>query len=359
MDNNKKIIKVLVETADIFPSAVKVVESDGSVTYEGLYYNIWNLIKNKLSKKYQFIEEFVEFTDYSSVIESISKGKYDICIAGFIPTYERSLLVDFTDTIILDMPSILHLKKNSFISSFFYLMREVFIIPVIICVIIGLLISRVIIYLDPQRWKIKGIKQIHAMNKAFISIFSAFFGESGYLAETSSLHIKGISILIIILSFSSIINYYLQATITDRVIKINNQNEINRNNIVSAKLIAPKGYLIGNQLEEFGANVTYVDFKKMSDILDYYIKHSNDFDGIALSSEDSYSLLNKNYYSHPNLMISNADFGFDRQCFPINKNNQLFRIDFDKELIQLHNTDNIENICKVYREPSLVKLCVL
>ena len=97
----------------------------------------------------------------------------------------------------------------------------------------------------------------------------------------------------------------------------------------------------------------------MSDILDYYIKHSNDFDGIALSSEDSYSLLNKNYYSHPNLMISNADFGFDRQCFPINKNNQLFRIDFDKELIQLHNTDNIENICKVYREPSLVKLCVL
>ena len=99
-------------------------------------------------------------------------------------------------------------------------MREVFIIPVIICVIIGLLISRVIIYLDPQRWKIKGIKQIHAMNKAFISIFSAFFGESGYLAETSSLHIKGISILIIILSFSSIINYYLQATILKLIIKM-------------------------------------------------------------------------------------------------------------------------------------------
>lgn len=356
---NKKTVKVLVESSNKFPAAVKVIEPDGTITYEGLYYDVWKLIKNKLSTKYEFIEEFNDFTNYTEVIESISKGKYDICIGGFIPTYDRSLLVNFTDTIILDTPSVLHFKKTNLINSFFYLLQEIFIIPIILCIIIGLLISRVLIYLDPERWRIKGIKKIHSMNKAFISIFSAFFGESGYLAETSSLHLKGIIILISVLSFSSIINYFLQATITDRVIKINNKNEISRENINTMKIISPKGYVVGKQLEEYGANIKYLDFTNLDDVLKFYINNYNEYDGIALRSEDSYSLLNNNYYRHPNLMISNADFGFDKQTFPVNKNDTILLHNLNEAISQLHYTDKIENICKIYRDPALVKYCVL
>ena len=70
----EKKFKVLVPIGDL-PLAHKRPDGKG---YEGIMYNIWLKIKDRLKKKYEFQEYFEETANYDEKTRQVVKGEYDL-----------------------------------------------------------------------------------------------------------------------------------------------------------------------------------------------------------------------------------------------------------------------------------------
>uniref|UniRef100_A0A6C0HH95 Solute-binding protein family 3/N-terminal domain-containing protein n=1 Tax=viral metagenome TaxID=1070528 RepID=A0A6C0HH95_9ZZZZ len=349
-------IKVLVLVGSE-PLAEKITFSDGSVQYRGLYYDMWSVMKKSLTTKYQFEEEFQVNSDYNQIIDSINKGTYDICIAPFTPNFERVDKVNFTNSIISDSPSILHFKRLNYFNTIYELIKEVFILPLLIIILLGLIIGTLFYYVEKDGWNALGIKKAHYFRKAFLTIVSSFFGESGFLTGTNTLHIYNIMVIIFILMLSTIITMYVQANATSKMIELNSQGYYNRQTIKGKHFITQTGYDDGRQVEQWGGKVTYVD-KPVDIIVKEFIENPSKYNGVVLDRTESYYYVDLYKYTHPDLTISYSDFGYIDQCFPINKNRVDFLTDVDLQIMNIQTYGFTEKICREYRDQSLVNLCV-
>ena len=356
-DNNQnKTIKVLV-LLGTEPLAEKITFPDGTVQYRGLYYDMWSIMKKGLVSKYHIEEEFKVTSNLNDIIMSINRGTYDICIAPFTPNFERVSLVMFTDSIILDSPSILHFKKRNYFGTLYDLLTEVFIIPLLLIIVMGLILGSLFYFVEKKGWGKIGIKKTHYFRKAFLTIVSSFFGEAGFLTSTSTLHIYNIVVIIFILILSTVITVYIQANATSKMIELNNQGLYNRQTIIGKQFVSQTGYDDGRQVEEWGGKVIYED-KPVSNIVKEYIENPLKYNGIVLDRSEATYFLNLYKYTHPNLMISYSDFGYIDECFPVNKSRIEFLNDVNLQIMNIQSYGFTEKICSQYRDPSLVNLCV-
>ena len=354
--HNNDTIKVLVLLGSE-PLAEKITFPDGSVHYRGLYYDMWVIMKKGLTDKYQIEEEFKVNSNLNDIINSIHIGKYDMCIGPFTPNFERTKLVMFTDSIILDSPSILHFKKGNYFSILYELLTEVFIVPLLLIITLGIILGGLFYFVEKKGWGNIGIKKTHYFRKAFLTIVSSFFGEAGFLTSTSTLHIYNIAVIIFILILSTVITVYIQANATSKVIELNSQGSFNRQTIIGKHFITQTGYEDGRQVEEWGGKVTYED-KTVSTIVKEYIDNPSQYDGIVLDRTESQYYVNLYKYTHPSLMISYSDFGYIDECFPVNKNRIEFLNDVNLQIMNIQTYGFTEKICRQYRDQSLVNLCV-
>jgi hypothetical protein len=355
-NNKKQIIKVLVLVGEN-PLAEKITFPDGLVQYRGLYYDMWEVMKKSLSNKYHFEEEYKLDSDEDVIVDAINKGIYDICIAPFTPNFDRMNKVWFTNALIYDSPSILHFKELNYFTTLYQLLKEVFILPLMVIIILGLILGTLFYYVEKERWGSIGIKKSHYFRKAFLTIVSSFFGESGFLTGTSTLNIYNIMVIIFILMISTIITVYIQAHATSKLIDLNTQGSFDRVNIKGKHFITELGYDDGLQIEKWGGKVTYED-KPVDVIVKEYTENPAKYDGIVLDRTTAYYYTDLYKYTHPNLIVSYSDFGYISECFPINNNKTEFLKDVNLQIMNIQTYGFTEKICREYRDSSLVNLCV-
>ena len=356
-NGGKETIKALVLVGE-FPYAQKI-EYNGKITYRGFYYDIWTKIKEKLENQYNFQEFYSpDEIDYEEVSKELEMGKYNVCIAPFTPSnYKDTTKFYFSYPILLDTPSILHYRVRNYISTFLELIKEIFLIPLLLIISLGIIIGLILYKYQPGRWINSGIKKSHHIRKSFLTVITTFFGEYSELINVKNLHLFNITFIIVVLILSLFINMYLQATATDKVIALNSEGIYNRHNIVGQSFVTQTGYDDGVQFENWGANVVYLD-KSISDIVKIYIDNPGKYKGVILDKKEAMGYLNKYRYYHPNLIISSSEFGYIDETFAVSKKNNNFLYDLNTTIIRIQQDNEIEEICKIYSDKVDFNLCL-
>lgn len=352
---NKEKIKVLVPLGAPPLASKKVI--NGITTYDGLMYDIWKQMKPLLEKKYDFEEYYVEQTidfEYDQQIQDIFEGKYDISISGYSVTPKRLKLVSFSNMVIAERNAILHYPRNNYWTSLYVLITDSFIKPflfiLLICIIIGWLLNKI----QPNRWNNTLLPKYLYLRKTIMVVISIIFGQGGLLEGKTTHSIHAITILLMALFISTVYFLYLQAIITDKVININKNYNLNVDNVGNDLYLVTKGNAIISRFEKINVNAKTIH-KDEEDDIKYYIKNKDKYGGILMTS------IKANYFNkkYPELIVSDKTFGFLPIHFPINKHYIHFIDDINEVIASLHYKNNILNTCRSYSQFINSDLCNL
>jgi hypothetical protein len=148
----------------------------------------------------------------------------------------------------------------------------------------------------------------------------------------------------------------LQSETTTKVIDLKNQDLLSRESIPKKHFLAIKGSASGQNIERFGAIITYKDFKTLKDVVEFYKKNRKKYDGVVMS------YLNATGFSYfdSELTISNVNIGYIEQGFILNKAKTHLLVDLNDIILEMQNKLEIETICKGYFHKSDdAFLCIL
>ena len=348
---DKPEIKVIINASGS-PNTYKTTMADGSVVYNGLFYDVYVKIKKALSDKYTFKEFYDEEFKVTKALNDIRDGKYDMGIHNFSTTIKRLADVDFTRSIILERDVIVYKQDSqSNLKNIGSLFLDVFLIPFVVIIIIGFIVGALLYKYQPNRRP--DIPRKNWFRRAVIATIATFLGEAGMMAEESPLGTFAILTTILIMALSLAFNSYLTASVTNRVLEIKESSKYNLQTIQSMHIMALKGQSIGANFKRYGARVTEMSttVKKM---IKKYLENPQAYDGVAL--EMSVALVAAKKY---NLEITKTNFGFGDAVFALNKKKRELLQDVNTEIKRLQESLETERICKKHIDPEHSYLCVL
>lgn len=338
---------------------IKVLINDTSSVFEaghkdrGMLYDIWKNIREQLKDKYTFEEEIVKIKNYNKLIDMIDQGEADLAISPFQVTSDRSKKVDFTMTILESKDSIIYIPKFNKLELIKQLIKTVFLGPLLILFIFGFLTGVFLYFMEPKRFP-KSMSKSMSLRRSIVITTSTLFGEAGSLSEETTLSIKGIITLYLIMVFAFFFVTYVQAAATEKVLDIRELNTIDRDNIHTKTLLAPKGYSIAKNIERLGAKIKYVENKSLDDVIDMYVKDPSIADGVAID------YLQAKTREDPSiqLIVNESNLGFKEITFAVSKNRVELLRDINQKIVELQDNMQTETICKSYMPPGASYLCV-
>tara|TARA_B100000424_G_scaffold265837_1_gene256097 strand:- start:770 stop:1972 length:1203 start_codon:yes stop_codon:yes gene_type:complete len=350
---NKQYIKVLVLlTKDGDPSKTyKITDNEGEETYVGFPYTFWKKIKEGLLANYEFKEEFRTVINYTKVIKSINNGKldFDIVIGMFYRTPQRLELINYTSPVLLSQNAVLTFNKIGYGERIMITMKELLLGPMLILFSLSLLCGFVIDRMEPNRSefidqvsnsKSKTSKKKLSFRRSVMTAVAAFFGEMGFLAENTTLSLKGLFIVVIIMTLAFMFVLVLQAQATTFDAELQKRGTLNRKNIEGKQLLCIKGHATAKKFERLGAVITYIEDKDLGELVEYYKENKNQFDGITVDSTSGI------FYRTNKLKLEAQGFGLQMTSFVIKKDKLAFLNDVNKEILKLQNSLEQEKICK-------------
>jgi ABC-type amino acid transport substrate-binding protein len=329
------------------------LRKDGTLT--NYPYEAWKLIQNELEKlnKYNF-EIYLtdpENVNYTQTIEFLNENKYDVAIASYNLTEERMKLADVTLPIQLDSLGILYKKSDFEYVVFLKIFKKLFYVFVFM-ILMGIILGSLLYLIEPKRAyeviKHSGIKSnnkiLLSFKRTILTTIAAMFGEAGFLAENSTLKLKGILTVIIIFIISYLIIAYIQSIIITNVLEHSGEDVIQRKNIYNMKLLALKGYAEVAKLEQYDTfkHLTLVD-GNIRDLEDNLLKN-DDIDGIVMGVVDSYPIKSSN----DQLGHANKSFDNTNKYFFVNKTKPHLKDDINKSIAKLYDTFELRRLCKSY-----------
>lgn len=344
----KEVINVLIDVNNI-PGAKKTPDGSG---YQGILYDIWKLVRDKLQNKYTFVEHFRKLSSAPRVIHQLSNGEYDIVIAPMQKTLARIKKVNFTNNIIVNKHTILHLPIPITISTFKMVTNKLITRPLVLSICISIILGLLLYWIEPIRFIKARTPKLFARRRTLLSTSASLFGEAGFLSENSTMSIAGISMVIFIIIVSFFIMMIMQALITDKVLNLQKNSYYNIHNIKGKVLLCQKGYTSGSFMARYGAKIKYYD-KTNKDIIDIYIKNPTKYIGVILETFDAIGELQSNN----KLVISRSDFGFLYIYWIINKRKLQLLTDVNMALFQISFNYTKYSSCKQYLSHDNSYLC--
>ena len=169
---------------------------------------------------------------------------------------------------------------------------------------------------------------------------AAFFGEMGFLAENTTLSLKGLFIVVIIMTLAFMFVLVLQAQATTFDAELQKRGTLNRKNIEGKQLLCIKGHATAKKFERLGAVITYIEDKDLGELIEYYKENKNQFDGITVDSTSGI------FYRTNKLKLEAQGFGLQMTSFVIKKDKPAFLNDVNKEILKLQNSLEQEKVCK-------------
>ena len=347
----EKKFKVLVPIGDL-PLAHKRPDGKG---YEGIMYNIWLKIKDRLKNKYEFQEYFEETANYDEKTRQVVKGEYDLVISNMQLTPQRENLVHFSQSVLLNKHTILHYPRLNILKTIKNIVVNIILGPILILISIGLLLGFILNLAESNRYKKTNISKKFGLRRSITTVIASLFGESGFLTENTTLQYKGLLIVLFILIISFFSVMIIQAFVTKKVIDLSESMSYNNYNIKNKKILCPRGNGTGIHIERYGAIVEYID-GTIPEVLKVYKENKDEYIGVAL---DYYDAIDHTHDSN-GFIVSESDFGYVGAHFIANKKYETLINDINDILLDLQFNMDTYHICKEFMNPGDdVHLCNL
>ena len=320
--------------------------SDKGFEYRGFNYDFMMKIIEKLKDKYNFKIHFTGDRDnnYNSFVERVAKGTYDWCAGMFTHNAAREEVINYTTPILIDANAVVHLKDNDPLGEFYYVILDV-IKYIVALVVIGFIFGIILYFGDPKRnihsSRLKKSKILFFLRSIMTGI-SSMFGEMGYLSERSSLRVRGIIIAIIIFMIGFTLIMYIQAKMTQLLLK-RQQTMYTTDNVKGKTFLGFKGYAVVDRIKRYGAKIKYVENISLKSLEEMYLANTDKYDGFILSYVDAYPLLEKN----PDL-IASISFGNEPNGFVMSKEREQLNTDINVAILEMKGNQELYTLCKSY-----------
>lgn len=299
--------------------------------------DVWNKIQVKLDKlnKYKYNIDYIDVeqfdVNYSNIIKLlINDYNYDVIVDELWITRER--LKHGIPTLPIGQDSIGYLQKKKWVILKKLYETFILILPIILLLLsFGVIVGIFLHYTEPHRAE----KFKYPLRRSILTGIAAFFGEPGYLSENSTLHIKGI--LMVILSFIIIffISAYVQYVVVSKVFVGQKDTKFKYNTFKNNKIGIPKNSIIFEKINSIDNMNVIID----SEINLINKLKNNKIDKILITNTDKFR------YD-----IYNLDYVEDNTYRP----NLHFYV--NKKRVDLLNEINII-IAEMYQNKSLYNLC--
>jgi ABC-type amino acid transport substrate-binding protein len=350
--NNKPVIKVLLLVTDDQDDSDKIYKHkdfQGNTQYYGFLWDIWSKIEKKLNNKYEFIytEASKYDNNYDNFVKKTANETYDIVIGTFFYTPERSKLISYSQPFVLDASTILHEFNDSYFTSFKRVITSLRMI-IIYLIIFGIVAGILLWLLDNNRASFVQIVKYSANKKrakffrALTTGMAAMFGETGYLAENTTLQWLPVILVVLIMTISLILNLFIQGQFTKLLVNYIKQSPYNSNYIPDKPCLGFKGYASVKSLKRFGIKVKYIENMTPLEMIKFYLKNKDKYGGCILSYLEGMAV--KNRLSNDELVLS-TNFGYENGCFIINSNKQDFLHDINNQILYLRENLILQKLC--------------
>lgn len=347
MNNLKKEeikVFVILGPVDSIVTTTRIKSEKGGYIYNGFGWEIFQNIKKQLEDKYEFIVTFSDLEDnnYDKMIREVNENKYDIVIGEFFTNKYREKLINFTSPISIDSIGVLHIKKNNPLYIFYKIFKKVF-YKIIFLIFIGLVFGSLLYFIEKGRdynsKRLQNSKKLRFV-RSIITGISTMFGEMGYLSERSSLTIRGVILITIMMSTAFLFIMYIQGAVTSAVIK-QESDSINKSD-PNKTLLGFKGYSSVSKIKRYGFNIIEVENLDVDEFVKEYLNNTDKYDGAVISYCAAHEYLKKK-----NLTIS-LNFGNEPVSFPVNQNKKQFLEDVNKTISGLRDNLELNRICRSY-----------
>ena len=350
---NKPYMKVLILLSkEGDPSKTyKVVDKEGNTSYTGFPYEFWKKIKEGLTDSYEFKEDFKNVTNYTKVIKSINSGllDYDVVVGMFYRTPQRLELINYTSPVLLSQNGILTFNKIGYAERIMITMKELLLGPMIMLFSLSLICGFIINRMEPNRSefidqvsnsKFSTSKRNLSFRRSVMTAIAAFFGEMGFLAENTTLSLRGLFFVVLIMTMAFMFVLVLQAQATTFDAELQKRGTLNRKNIESKHLLCMKGHATAKKFERLGATITYIEDKNLTELLQYYEENKDQFDGVTVDSTTGI------FHRTDKLNLEAEGFGLQMTSFIVKKEQVTILNDINKRILDLQNSLDQERICK-------------
>jgi ABC-type amino acid transport substrate-binding protein len=300
---------------------------------------------------YEFKEDFKTVTNYTKVIKSINSGKldYDIVIGMFYRTPQRLELINYTSPVLLSQNAVLTFNKIGYGKRIMITMKELLIGPMLILFSLSLICGFVINKMEPNRSefidqvtnsKFTTSKKKLSFRRSVMTAIAAFFGEMGFLAENTTLSLKGLFLVVIIMTLAFMFVLVLQAQATTFDAELQKRGTLDRKNIEGKQLLCIKGHATAKKFERLGAVITYIEDKDLGELIKYYEENKEQFDGVTVDSTSGI------FHRTDKLNLEAEGFGLQMTSFIVKKENLALLNDVNKQILSLQNSLEQEKVCK-------------
>ena len=308
------------------------------------------MIKEELKDKYIFEEEYSEpkILNFDNMVLDVYNGKYNLIVGSFYKLSWRENKVNYVHPLYFNSNTIVHINKkkyNSFIKIFYQVFK-----PILLLIGLGLIFGIILHIIEPYRTsylypvqQLKKQKIDVRFRRTILTTISSFFGEMGFLSENSSLGVFGIIIVIFIMVIGYIIISITEARLTYISIQANTyDDEINIDKLHEYKIIGLEGDATSKKIENKGVKMDYVSDKTNTELIEYYLKNQDKYDGFAISYADIFLDIKK----YKNLSITYDGLGLNTCSWIINQNNYNLLNDINIEILKLRDNKNLTNFVK-------------
>jgi len=329
-----------------FITETVIEDSDGKPKkiYGGFVYDMWSIIK-KVNNWDEYILEVPVKVNYDKAVNEVTNGKYDICVGNFWVLKDRINKVLISQPLFISKVVTVFKPKKSRINTIIGLGITYFILPLTIIIICGLIFGYGLYKLEPRRGFVRSTRTATA----------TFFGEAGYLFENSTLNLKALLYIYIVMTIAYFFNVVLQGIVTTDIINETSKNEINIQNIGrSTPLIVSSFYDIGEVMEKHGARYTILD-KQIQDIPKIYLSNTDKYSGYLTEYEEA----KMDILRYSELRITNDIFGFKENVFIISNSRPDIKKEIDMSIVKLHHNNSFGDICKKYMSEDDAIYCTM
>jgi len=314
--------------------------------YGGIIYDVWTIIK-KMNNWTDRVTEIPLEHNYDKGVDDLAKGKYDMdmIVGNFWKMRYRVDKVLYSQTISISRIVGIFKPSNTRIQTITTLFVTYFIIPMTIIIVLGIIFGYGLYLIEPKRGFMRSTRTATA----------TFFGETGYLFERSTLNVKALFYIYVVMSIAYFFNIVLQGFVTTDIMQEAEKREITMKNISKIKpLIVSNVYDLGEVMEKYGAKYKVVD-KLINEVPKLYLSNTDKYSGYLTDYEEA----KVNVIEYPDLVITEDTFGFKENSIIVSKSRPELLEKIDKSIVTMHHEDIIGNICKKYMTVEDALYCTL
>ena len=303
--------------------------------YHGIVIDYWsNLVHNK-NWYYTFI---ATSPNYDQVVKETKNGKYDMVVGDFSTTYDRSYLVDFSNTFFLSKISILTSVKK--VSPFKRFMESIFDLSKVLMVVFGLFLFLSILF-----WLLEKRSRGYKISNSLFSTSVAMI--SGDVTDNPSSNLNKI-LFIFILIVGMILQAVIIASMTDSALSSDQSIDpfMNKRDIARKTFVVVKGSYFVKVVRSLEANVYEFDGDDV-DAAKFYVENSDRYAGFVTEN-----LLAKRYVSQfsdldNHLIVSQVNLRNDELAFIFRKDFP-FKDEINKGILFMQDNNLSGSICANY-----------